>query len=398
MNCTRCGATAAEQARFCAVCGSELRGPVPGDRADTYVASPGQPVWSTDVVTSLMPLTVTTGPQTYRFALAAAFAVPVAAALAGLLPMAIAAAALAVPVVLVLYLYDVNEWEDQPVAVLLATIALSGVLAVGITWWWQDVLLGGPLTLVEPGDGSDVEVKTLLVLAVVVPLVSEVAKEFGPLWLASRPRFDDLIDALTFGIVSGAAYAAAETLVLNRELFVSGAFHISGTDTAVWLPLVVTAGLVKPVIYGAASGIALAAFSGIGERYAGFTPRYLGAFGVAVGANALFHVGVYLSGLAPGATGVILGLVWGLLLAGGLLLALRYALQRALVEGALEAARSGEVPRWAPRNVAFCAECDYPLDHEASFCSTCGASVRCASKLARRANADPDAMREEALR
>ena len=68
---------------------------------------------------------------------------------------------------------------------------------------------------------SGVRWSSLLVLVLLVPIVGEVLKEVGPLVLASRPPFDDMIDGLTFGVAAGAAFAAAETIVVNRGLFSS---------------------------------------------------------------------------------------------------------------------------------------------------------------------------------
>ncbi len=41
--------------------------------------------------------------------------------------------------------------------------------------------------------------------------------------------------------------------------------------------------VVKSLIYGTATGIAVASFSGKGEGYDGFTPTYFANFGLAVG-------------------------------------------------------------------------------------------------------------------
>jgi hypothetical protein len=391
VSCPRCSTEYPAAARFCSRCGADVRSSHADGhrRRGVYAAHSGQPVVSVDVVTSLMPLASASAPQTYKFALAVGLALPVIAALFGFLPLALAGAAVVVPIVYVLYLYDVNEWEDQPVPVVGAAIALAGVLAVGWTMLWRDGMLGGPIAFVGRQHSSFIDAKTLLVGAVLAPIVGEVLRQVGPLWLSTRARFDDLLDAVTFGVASGAAYAAIETIVLNHDVIFGGAARYEHADAALWVSLVVTAGLVKPVIYGAATGIALAAFSGLGEGYDGFKPSYVRGLLEALGVEVAFAVGLYLTGQAGGTTGVVLGLLWGLLLAGLVILRLRFVLHDALLEGALEAASRGATPGNASRDIGFCSECELPLLHEASFCVACGTSVRAASKLTRRANATP---------
>ena len=222
-------------------------------------------------------------------------------------------------------------------------------------------------------------------------------KQIGPIWLATKAQFDDLIDGLTFGVAAGATFAAVETIVLNREMIFSGQGRFDNVEPAVWISLVITAGLVKPIVYGAATGLAVGMFSGLGEGYDGFKGGYMRAMGEAILANVAFQVGLYLTGLQGGTLGVTLGLVWGLIVAAVLILRLRIMLHNALLEGALEHARNGTVPKAASRNIGYCPECELPLLHEASFCIACGASVRAASKISRRANSEPGATtREEA--
>src|SRR4029078_1616420 len=104
-------------------------------------------------------------------------------------------------------------------------------------------------------------------------IVGGVLKQVGPLVLASRPQFDDMIDGLTFGVAAGAAFAAAETIVVNRGLF-SRVGQVDSPDAGFWVSLILSAAVVKPIVYGAATGIAVASYSGLGAGYAGFKPAY----------------------------------------------------------------------------------------------------------------------------
>ena len=133
----------------------------------------------------------------------------------------------------------------------------------------------------------------------------------------------------------------------------------------------------------------MGSFSGLGEGYDGFKPLYLRGLAEAILANVAFQVGIYLLGASGSTVGVTLGLVWGLVVAAVLVLRLRVLLHNALLEGALEHARNGTIPKSASQDVGFCSECEMPLLHNASSCIACGASVRAASKLTRRANSEP---------
>ena len=373
MECQRCHAETAEASHFCHVCGNDLRGS-DVERRQSFAAKPDEPVASFALISTIMPRNSGTRPQTYKQALIVALAVALIAAIFGALPIALIVAAFAIPLVYIVYVYDVNLWEDEPIPVTAAAFLLTGALAVAFTLLWT-----GTLPLSIPVNGalggvSSPSLRDLLVLVLLVPIVSEILKQVGPLFLASRPRFDDLMDGLTFGVISGVAFAAAETLVVHWDLITAGPQGLD--DPALWMTIVFTEGFVKPLIYGTATGLACAEFSGLGKRYDGFSPRYFGALGVAIVANALYQGGVYLLtfvGTQP--LGQILGLVWGLLILGLLVLRLRNVLHLGLMEAALESS-AREAGLGPDGELGFCPQCEMPLLPEASFCSACGTSLR----------------------
>jgi RsiW-degrading membrane proteinase PrsW (M82 family) len=361
----------------------------PGARRGAFAVAPDETLLSFNLASSLMPLADRSTRRTYRWALALGLGIAAVAAAVGLLPYALVAAVATVPVVYILYLYDVNEWDDQPVPVILGTVVLAGALAFGFTLLWRDVILDGVLaSFLPPASGYHVQTDVLLVVGLLVPVVTVLLAQVGPLWLIAFRRFDDLIDGLTFGVAAGAAFAAVETLVLNGSLLLDGRGRIDDPNAAVWVSIIVVGGLLKPVVYGSAVGIACASFSGKGEGHDGFTPAY--ALGVveAIVAIAAFRIGVYLTGRLGGDLGVVLGLLWGVIVAAAMVLRVRTVLHTALLEGALEARAAGSVPATASRGIGYCGECELPLLHDASFCVACGASVRAASKPLRAANAN----------
>jgi len=336
-----------------------------------------------------MPLASGASPQIYRFALLAGLAIPVVAAVLGLLPVAFATAAVVVPLVYLVYLYDVNEWEDQPVPVVLGAIALAGAASLAFTLLWHEVILDGGAAIL--GRVQDVQAAPLLVTGLLVPVVALLLCQLGPIALARSPRFDDLIDGLTFGVAAGAAYAAVETLVVNADLILDSANRVDNPSAGLWISLVLTSGLLKPVVYGSAAGLCVAAFSGIGRGYAGFGTSYLRALAEAAVAVVAFAAGLHLTARLDGATGATAGLVWGLIVTGYLVLRVRMVLHAALLEGALEAAAGIAAGHDAVDTLGFCGECAMPLVHASAFCGACGTAVRAAPKQLRLANASsPD--------
>ncbi|HCB04116.1 MAG TPA: hypothetical protein DEQ43_07710 [Nocardioides bacterium] len=377
-------------ARFDPVTGAELVGAGSGARRQSFALQPGEPVASFNLVSSLLPLAAGTAPQTYRWALGIGILIPVVAGALGFLAFAFVAAALVVPAVYVVYMYDVNQWEDQPLGVVVGAVGAAAALGVGFTFLWHAGLLRESLSPVDfEGNGSGFSWTTFLVLVLLVPIVSEVLKEVGPILLARRPAFDDMIDGLTFGVAAGAAFAAAETIVVNRGLF-SSFGQMDSPNAGFWVSLILSAAVVKPIVYGAATGIAVASFSGLGAGYDGFKPAYFRGLAEALVANVLFQGGLYFTARVEGTTGAVLGLVWGALIAAALVVRLRYLLHYAVLEAALEASATGSSLKDTVHGTAYCPSCEMPLLVGANFCVACGTSVRAGNKVARARNRAED--------
>lgn len=374
MECPRCHAPLPRVAHFCHVCGQDLP---TGDaaRRRSFAAQPDEPVASFALISSIMPRGSGQRPQTYRLALTFALVVALIAAIFGAMPIAVLVAAFAVPIVYIVYLYDVNLWEDEPIPVTGLAFALTGVLALVWTVIWT--MLRGTVAFAIPSyDGAVAggpDVLTFLLVALAVPIVGEAIRQVGPVMLASRPGFDDLVDGLTFGVTSGVAYASFDTLVRHWPLLTGGVQH---SDPGLWVSLIFLEGFVKPLIMGTASGIACAEFSGLGRGYDGFTPRYVGGLVTAVLANVAYQAGTYLFSFVGNDTlGVLLSIAWNLLILGILILRIRNVLHTGLMEAAMKrSAREGGVNE--TRELEFCAQCEMPPLSSAAFCNACGTAVR----------------------
>jgi hypothetical protein len=393
--CPTCSSDNPEVASYCHRCGASLRAGGPGgkagaSRSSSYVVQGAEGVNQLALISTIMPHTSRRSADNYRWAMALSAALILGATALGLLPIAIAAAAFLVPLTYLVYIDDVNLWEEAPAAVIVGLFVATGALATLVSlvffeWVFADEFasfaasgrdIGG-----ESGLGA-MSLGALLLFAVLLPFVAEVCKNVFAVLLASRPAFDDMIDGLTFGVAAGTAYAAMETIVVFSSVFTAADFRTT-SGIASWLIVVVNVMVVKSLIYGTATGIAVASFSGKGEGYDGFTPKYFAGFGLAVAANIAYWLGVRLMAYLP--FGNALGLVWGFVILAFLVIRIRTMLQTALLEAAVEsAAKEGRSKRETVTET-FCPECENMLLVDAGFCIVCGTSVRSSSNQARRA-------------
>lgn len=372
MSCPRCGAETPQVARFCQACGLDLQSDdLP--RRKSFAAKPDEPVASFAVISTIMPRGSGRHPQTYRVALVIGLTVALISAIFGALPIAILVAAFTVPIVYIVYLYDVNMWDDEPLRVTAASFVLTALLAVVFTLVWLQ--LRAP---VEPAmsfgeAGADhPQPGTFVLVAIVVPIVAMLLIQIGPVFLASRPNFDDLMDGLTFGVISGVGYATGDTLVRHFDLLTGGA--AAGSHAATWVALIFLEGFVKPLIIGTAAGIAGAEFSGLGKGYDGLTPRYARGLAEAIVAMIAYQAGAYLFSFLPSTQGLLLTLVWGLIILGVLILRVRNVLHLGLMEAALEQAARNRGA--AEQELDVCAACEMPLPPGSAFCSACGTAIQ----------------------
>lgn len=390
MPCPTCSSENPEVASFCHRCGSSLRAGSTG-RANSYAVNSAENVNQFALISTIMPQTSRETADNYRWAMVISGVLILGATALGLLPIAIAAAAFLIPLAYLVYIYDVNLWEDAPAPVVIGLFFVTGVLALLVSLVFFNWVFDSQFASFAAGGrgrgGIDaLSLPALLIFAVLLPIVAEVVKNIGGCLLARRPQFDDMIDGLTFGVAAGTAYAAFETIVVFSSVFTSGEFRTeSGIST--WIVVVVNLMVVKSLIYGTATGIAVAAFSGKGEGYDGFTGFYAKNFAFAAGANVLYWLGVRLLSYLP--FGQMLGLLWGLVILGVLVIRIRVMMQAALLEAAVEdAAKSGSSKRDTFVET-FCPDCENMLLSGSQFCIVCGTSVRSASRQAKRHMGSP---------
>lgn len=399
MQCPQCHAPLPDVAHYCHRCGHDVRGPGES-RQQHFAVKPDEPVASFAIVSTLMPRGAGQRGRTYQIILGIALVAALLAACFGAVPLAVLLAAFAIPVVYIVYLYDVNVWDDHPVQVTLVAFLLTFVLGIGFTLlWFAGIGTVSPPSAAPSGGGATsapFNLGGLLVAALLVPVVGEVIRQLGPVFLASRERFDDLLDGASFGVVSGVAFATADTLVRHWALLTGG--FTREIDPGLWMSLIFLEGFVKPLVIGTASGIATAEFSGLGRGYDGFSPRYVRGVIEAILANALYFGGIQLfSGLGNATLSVVVSIVWGLLILAALVIRMRRILHIALLEAALEAAQTEEAGAPVPQaEQEFCPQCEMPMIMGAAFCSACGASARARAKQPQPVGAAPASLEASA--
>ena len=375
-------------AYYCFRCGDSLQGRdggIVGKRA-SFAVAPGEDTSQLALISSIMPHTNRQTAGNYRWALLITAFLTLAFTVTGLLPAAIVAAAFLVPETYLLYIYDANVWEEAPLPVIGLLFLFTGILSVIVSlvffkWIFNEELVSLLTSTGGRGGIGSMSLVGLLIFAALLPIVAEVAKHLGPLLLLRRPLFDDMIDAFTFGVAAGTAYAAFETVVAFGSVFTSPETQTT-TGLGGWVVVILNVMIVKSVIYGSATGIAIAAYSGIGRGQDGFTRRYFSAFGLAVAANVAYWLGIRLLAYAP--FGQALGLLWGIAIAALLILKVRSVLQVALLEAAVEAAASGSIAQYVAPEGSFCPECEVALLPGGAFCIVCGSAIGAASHQSRR--------------
>ncbi|MPZ68854.1 MAG: zinc-ribbon domain-containing protein [Actinobacteria bacterium] len=388
MQCPECSTANPEVARFCYRCGHALKRADASKhgRNNSYVVQSSEGVNQLALISTIMPHTNRETADNYRWAMITSALLIVGATALGILSIAIASAAFLIPIAYLVYIYDVNLWEDAPVPVVLGLFAATGVLATLVSLVFFRWVFDSEFSTFVAGSGTrggfgTLSVTALLIFAVLLPIVAEIVKNLFGCLLARRPEFDDMIDGLTFGVAAGTAYAAFETIVVFWSVFTSSEFRTTAGLSS-WVVVIVNLMVVKSLIYGTASGIAVGAFSGKGEGYDGFTPHYVANFAFAAGANVVYWLGVRLFAYAP--FGQVLGLLWGLLILGILVIRVRVSLQHALLEAAVEDAVRDHHTFRETGTETFCPECGNMLLPGSLFCIACGTSVRSTSHQARR--------------
>jgi RsiW-degrading membrane proteinase PrsW (M82 family) len=270
------------------------------------------------------------------------------------------------PVLYLFYFFDAQLYGKEPFRILGATFLLGAALGGGMSVALYRYLLS------QYRVGLPVTTGYLLLAGLGLPLLGQVLMLLGPLLLYFfRPRFDEVLDGLAFGVASGLGFAATQSII-DAWLLITGPFQQSGAVSTWALPMLQLA-LLLPLLYGATTGLICAA---LWLRRDPQPPTHelgwLATWPAALSLGVLGQVvPPLLSALLPGLASQF---IWYSLILLGLMLALRHVLHSGLMEKA-RALGHGQTLR--------CPECHNEIA-DLPFCPFCGLALLSISRRMRR--------------
>jgi hypothetical protein len=350
---------------FCVRCGAPLDDEAmpgrPSRNRPQFAAAPNELLHAPRVISTLFPQLPRPSMADFRMVLTIGTAVVAMLAALRLFPVALIAAAMLTPLLMTLYLVDVDVYEDEPVWAMCLTLGWGAAAGVGI----------GVLAVALAPTNVDVVVhggeKGWITSGVVIPLLGLGVLLAGPLVLLRYRRFNDVLDGVTFGAATAAAFVGAEAVTYSVSVL-GGGVRPDGV-IGPWIWRVISIGIAVPVLTMCAAAVACAA---LWLRYRAplRDRKVLGASGHP--AVALPLAGALVVGGAIGETFLPSGAWLGWLLTFDLVGVL--LLRRAIHVGLLEESR--EIPI-GPE--ITCPNC-LARTARHTFCGNCGVSLQALPK------------------
>jgi hypothetical protein len=211
----------------------------------SFAAGPNERVFGPSLVSTFFPRLPRSDLGSFRLGLALGIGLIAGLTLAGLYPVALGVAAAVVPALIVVYVYAVDVYEDEPLTVLMGTVAwglVSGTLFGFAT---------AGLTATTPG--SESTPADALVQGVALPILGGAVAVLGPLLLVRRPVFNDVLDGVTFGATAGSVFLGAQTLAGASGLLSGGLRPVGAAGP--WLIQLLTVGVAQPILSAAVAAI-----------------------------------------------------------------------------------------------------------------------------------------------
>ncbi len=313
------------------------------------------------LVSSLFPHLPRASHGHFRIALGSAGGCVVALALLGWFPIALIATALALPLLVVVYLIDVNLYEEESWWAVAATVAWGaitglafGILARAVSPDAADVLgHGGSQLLVWQG--------------LVLPFLGLLVLLVAPLAMLRNRGFASVLDGVTFGASSAAAFGGAQAIAFNAPLIADG-IHPGGA-TLPWIWRLTALGLAQPiVVMGAGAGVCAAVW--LRYRAPARDAEALGPAGHPTAAVPLAAVLVMAAAAGEAFLPALAWLVWLVAVGVVVIVLLRRAIHVGLLEESLEVEIGPPI---------MCPNCGRLTDQH-TFCSQCGISLQALPK------------------
>lgn len=355
--CPHCGRDVPVGA-FCGHCGASFTAPPGGGRLHAYAVSPGEHVARPAIISTLFPHLPHRHANVFREAFGVGLLIVILLAALRLYTSALIASGVLLPLLYVLYLYEVEVYEEQPVAVLATTFVVGAALGTVyalVSAHFAAVALSG--TVHGP-----------FITGVVQPIIAQLLMIAGPLLLLSRARFDETLDGLTFGVTSALGFTLATVLTGYWHTFTAPLVGEGAVSTDLVLR-VVRAGILVAIVNSCTTGTITAMLWQ--ERRSRSTRRRPGPWRRLNAAIVVAFAAQVALGLVSYYIGSLLGLVLLWAFAAVLLLIwLRVLLHHALLD---EATDIGVGP------LSPCPEC-HRLVPTMNFCPACGVHRQAARK------------------
>jgi hypothetical protein len=368
MRCEHCGRET-PPGHYCAYCGSDLTSQaahVARRRRHTFAANPHEHVYHPGIISTFFPHLNPHRMQQARWILLGGIIVIALIGLGRVVPVAIVAAAVFVPLLYLLYFFDVEVYENEPLQVLGATFAVGAILGAGMSLYFSPLLQ----RYLRPGFGPRPEY--VLLHGIALPILAQALMLVGPLLLYFfRPRFDEVLDGLSFGVASGLGFAAAQSIVFSWLLIIGPTTQVGSATT--WAIPTIRASLLIPLLDAGTTGLICAAlWLWRDPQPAARGLGWLASLPVAVLLGVLGQVVPALGNDLKGS--LVLSLVWYGAVLLVVMLLVRHVLHVALTAKARELGHGGSVR---------CPHCGHTVP-DVPFCPHCGVAMRSTAKRERR--------------
>lgn len=369
--CPVCGA-AVPAGVFCGCCGAELAAPPTFWRTllrpRAFAAAPGERLIQPMVTSSLFPHLERPSRSPFRIGLLLLFAALSAFSWLRLVGPLITVAGLGVPVLFVLYLWQTDVYKDMPRRGLAVSAVIGTALGVGWTLFTGGVVArayGIPMA-------AGFALEQVLSVGLAVALVGAVLMVLPAVVVRLlRPPHRESLDGFEIGALGALMFTGASTITNFAPQFVSGLINnVRPLRLAVHAALY---GVAAPLTAGASGGlIGIMLWFRPGAR----ALAHPGRVRTALLFFSLLVVALYAAIWVMEAARLpqIIQLVLHLVLAFVALIALRVAMQLALLQEATDP------PYGQP---LLCVQCDRVVP-DMPFCPACGVAGRASSRTSRR--------------
>jgi ribosomal protein L32 len=367
--CSHCGVEV-PAGRFCVRCGEpqvagaaadEAKGPATAAggagrrRMGSFAAAPNERVFGPSLVSTFFPRLPRSDLGSFRLGLALGIGLIAGLTLAGLYPVALGVAAAIVPALIVVYVYAVDVYEDEPLTVLVGTVAWG--LVTGALFGFATA----GLTATSPD--TQPTLADALFQGVALPIVGGAIAVAGPLLLVRRPVFNDVLDGVTFGATAGSVFLGAQTLAGASGLLSGGLRPVGAAGP--WLIQLLTVGVAQPILSAAVAAIVAGTIW--------LRARAPARDRTAMGPVSNPFVAILAGAVALGAAGLgrfilpsVAALGWLIVLAAIALIWMRLLIHLGLLQEAAEIEIGPPV---------VCPECGATTPHH-TFCVSCGIALR----------------------